>query len=151
MTPEKIAEVEKRSGLPIETLAAAAAVAHEANAEWSRQNGDRSHQRWPYASKRIRESAILGVTQIAENPELTPEESHELWAAHKQSQGWVYGEKKDEAERTHPCLIPYDELPEAERLKDRLFGATVRAVLGLVTFEVEPVLDTPETEKGIDE
>ena len=31
---------------------------------------------------------------------------------------WRLGPKKDGARRTHPCLVPYEELPLAEREKD---------------------------------
>jgi len=35
-------------------------------------------------------------------------------------EGWVYGPPpKDTDKRTHPLLIPYSELPEIEKEKDR--------------------------------
>ena len=55
----------------------------------------------------------------------TPEELHESWCARKLAQGWVHGPVKSEEALTHPCLLPYDELPEAQRVKDRLFNAIV--------------------------
>lgn len=33
-------------------------------------------------------------------------------------QGWTYGEKRDDQQLIHPCLIPYEELPESEKLYD---------------------------------
>ena len=44
---------------------------------------------------------------------------HEVWAASRIAQGWTYGEKRDDALKTHPCLVPYDELPEVEKDYDR--------------------------------
>jgi hypothetical protein len=43
------------------------------------------------------------------------------------SPGWVYGTAKDAEKKTHPCMVPYDKLPLAQRRKDALFQAAVRA------------------------
>ena len=34
-------------------------------------------------------------------------------------QGWKYGEKRDDMGKSHPCLVPYDKLPEREKDYDR--------------------------------
>ena len=34
-------------------------------------------------------------------------------------QGWTYGEERNDALKHHPCLIPYEELPESEKEYDR--------------------------------
>ena len=39
---------------------------------------------------------------------------HEVWAESRIEQGWSYGEERSDALKTHPCLIPYEELPEVE-------------------------------------
>lgn len=44
---------------------------------------------------------------------------HEVWAETRISQGWTYGEQRDDELKTHPCLIPYEELPELEKEYDR--------------------------------
>ncbi len=44
---------------------------------------------------------------------------HEVWAASRMAQGWTYGEKRDDVKKTHPCLVPYEELPEVEKDYDR--------------------------------
>ena len=44
---------------------------------------------------------------------------HEVWASSRISQGWVYGEQRDDEKKTHPCLVPYEELPEEEKEYDR--------------------------------
>lgn len=44
------------------------------------------------------------------------------------AEGWTYGPVKDFAAKTSPCLIPYADLPEAQRRKDALFQSVVRAV-----------------------
>ncbi len=44
---------------------------------------------------------------------------HEVWAQGRLSQGWRYGEQRNDELKTHPCLVPYDELPEEEKAYDR--------------------------------
>lgn len=48
------------------------------------------------------------------------------------AQGWSYGPERDDAAKKHPCLIPYEELPEAEREYDRNTAVeTIRLILKL--------------------
>ena len=44
---------------------------------------------------------------------------HEVWAQTRISQGWQYGETRNDVLKTHPCLGPYEELPEEEKIYDR--------------------------------
>ena len=44
---------------------------------------------------------------------------HEIWAKERLAQGWTYGEKRDDAQKHHPCLIAYEDLPEEEKVYDR--------------------------------
>ncbi len=44
---------------------------------------------------------------------------HEVWAKTRITQGWTFGEKRNDDLKTHPCLIPYEELPEEEKVYDR--------------------------------
>ena len=40
---------------------------------------------------------------------------HEVWLKTRIEQGWTYGEKRDDVLKQHPCLVPYEELPEEEK------------------------------------
>lgn len=44
---------------------------------------------------------------------------HEVWAQSRMEQGWTYGEERSDALKQHPCLVPYEELPEVEKAYDR--------------------------------
>jgi ryanodine receptor 2 len=44
---------------------------------------------------------------------------HEVWAETRIQQGWTYGTERDDAQKHHPCLVPYEELPEEEKEYDR--------------------------------
>lgn len=44
---------------------------------------------------------------------------HEIWAKTRMEQGWTYGKERNDLLKQHPCLIPYEELSEEERIYDR--------------------------------
>ena len=44
---------------------------------------------------------------------------HEVWAETRIKQGWTYGEQRNDELKTHPCLVPYEDLPEEEKEYDR--------------------------------
>lgn len=44
---------------------------------------------------------------------------HDVWAESRISQGWTYGPERNDALKHHPCLVPYEELPEVEKAYDR--------------------------------
>ena len=105
-----------------------AAVCHEANKAWCSANGDDSHFSWEFAPDWQRDSAIDGVKHALTYPEAGPEDSHQNWWAGKIADGWTYGPVKDLVAKTHPCMVPYSQLPEFQRKKDALFLAIVRAL-----------------------
>lgn len=107
---------------------AIARVCHEVNRAYCHSQGDMGQPAWEDAPAWQRESAAAGVSQIIAHPETTPEQSHESWFAQKEADGWTWGETKDAEVKTHPCMVPYGELPLAQRTKDYLFGAVVRAL-----------------------
>jgi hypothetical protein len=64
--------------------------------------------------------------------ELLARNAHENWARQRLSDGWTLGSRRDDGKKTHPCLIPYDELPESEKVYDRTTAMeTIKAILAL--------------------
>lgn len=60
------------------------------------------------------------------------ENTHDVWAAQRIKDGWTYGPKRDDANKKHPCLVPYADLPESEKEYDRTTaGETLKAVMAL--------------------
>lgn len=57
---------------------------------------------------------------------------HEVWAQTRISQGWTYGKERNDAKKTHPCLVPYEKLSEDEKTYDRNTSVeTLRLILKL--------------------
>lgn len=51
--------------------------------------------------------------------EIIAENVHNVWASSRISQGWTFGEERNDSLKKHPCLVPYSELPESEKDFDR--------------------------------
>lgn len=58
-----------------------------------------------------------------EAPPTTPEAEHDSWMRAYEEMGWRYGEVRDPVAKTHPDMVPFNELPKAERDKDAIFLA----------------------------
>lgn len=108
----------------------AAELAYEANRLYCYSIGDFSFKSWKDAPDWQRDTNIVGVRAVIDGA--TPEQLHQSWCAHKRADGWVYGEVKDPEKKTHPCLVPYADLPAAQRVKDQLFRDVVTAYLRAV-------------------
>ena len=107
-----------------------ARVVHEANRAFCITHGDMSQPAWDEAPEWQRKSAITGVQKIVNHEITRPYESHESWMAEKVADGWIYGEVKDPEAKTHPCLVPYEELPVEQQMKDYLFFNITNTLLG---------------------
>jgi hypothetical protein len=66
------------------------------------------------------------------------EHTHDVWAQQRIADGWRWGAQRDDDQREHPCLVPYDQLPESEKEYDRQTAmGTIRALLAL-GWRLEP-------------
>lgn len=110
---------------PVPLVERIARMAHEVNRSYCRSLGSHNEPSWEDATPEQRESLRVGVARIMGNPNLTPEESHAGWMEFKVAKGWKYGHVKDFEAKTHPCLMPYDELPLEQRHKDFIFRGVV--------------------------
>lgn len=107
-----------------------AQVAHEVNRAYCQSLGDDSQPAWEDAPSWQRDSALLGVELHANNPDAGPEASHESWMQQKEKDGWVFGLAKDPEAKTHPCMVPFSELPREQQAKDYIFRSVVHSLLG---------------------
>ena len=72
-----------------------------------------------YVPQPIDTSDVQLPVELDELVEMIAKNVHEVWAQNRMNEGWVYSNERSDTLRTHPCLIPYDELPEIEKEYDR--------------------------------
>lgn len=110
-----------------------AKVCHEVNRAYCTALGDMSQPAWEAAPAWQRESALAGVHLHLNDPDADASASHESWMAQKIADGWSYGETKDPDRKTHPCIVPFAELPREQQAKDFIFRAVVHALAEHIT------------------
>lgn len=85
-----------------------------------------------YQPRPIETSRIVLPPELVPLTERLAENAHDLWAAQRLAQGWTFGPQRDDAKKLHPCLIPYDQLPDHEKEYDRIAAlGTLKAILKL--------------------
>lgn len=112
-----------------DNIEATAIACHNANKAWCEANGDFSQKEWHDADEWQRESSRNGVKYRVQNRNLPFGSQHEAWLADKLKEGWVYGEQKDAEKKTHPCILPFEQLPTVQRAKDIIFCIIVDTLL----------------------
>ena len=61
---------------------------------------------------------------------------HAAWMQARISEGWTYGQVRDDERKQTPCLVPYDELSENEKRYDYITAAAVIAKLKDMGYEI---------------
>lgn len=106
-----------------------AAITHEVNRVYCESLGDFSQKPWSEAPDWQKKSAVSGVTFAIKDTSVSPADLHANWLKDKEADGWRYGPVKDVEKKEHLCFVPYEELPENQRIKDHLFRSVVLACL----------------------
>lgn len=85
-----------------------------------------------YQPKPIDTSAVKLNGDILALTELLAKHAHEVWAEERLRLGWRLGPRRDDGRREHPCLVPYEELPDSEKQLDRNAALeTLKAIIAL--------------------
>ncbi len=63
--------------------------------------------------------------------------NHDLWSVERLREGWRYGPERDDAKKTNPCLVPYEDLPESEKEYDRIMAVGVLKVVLSRGYRIE--------------
>jgi hypothetical protein len=91
-----------------------------------------------YQPQPLDTSKITLPAQLVALTEKLAEHIHDVWAATRFAQGWTHGPARDDANKKHPCLIPYADLPESEKTYDRNTAlGTLKAILSL-GYSIQP-------------
>lgn len=72
-----------------------------------------------YIPKPVDTDDILLPAELTPLVEQMARNVHELWAQSRIDQGWTYGDERSDALKQHPCIVPYEDLPEVEKDYDR--------------------------------
>lgn len=72
-----------------------------------------------YRPNPIDTSDVILSEELLELTEKLAENTHDVWAKGRVSQGWSYGPERDDTKKETPCLVPYSELPDSEKAYDR--------------------------------
>ncbi len=67
--------------------------------------------------------------------------NHDVWGRQKLDDGHVYGPKTDPEKKTHNCLVDYADLPEQQKVYDRLMAIETWKQLIIHGFRVVPPQD----------
>ena len=66
------------------------------------------------------------------------ENAHDVWARQRMEQGWTYGPERDDLRKKHPCLIPYQQLPESEKVYDRKVSMETLKLILSEGYDITP-------------
>lgn len=64
---------------------------------------------------------------------------HIRWCWDKILNGWYYGRVRDDRKKLHPSIVPYEDLSESEKEKDRELVRLIPGLLHDIDYEVYPV------------
>jgi hypothetical protein len=115
-------ETKKLQDLSFEALCSIIAkVIHNANKAYVDAIGGRAlNPSWEEAREEQRQGLVKAVGGTIINPQ-TPEFSHEQWCLAREAEGWTKDLKYDFNRKTHPNLVPFDELTFEEQFKSHLY------------------------------
>jgi hypothetical protein len=68
--------------------------------------------------------------------EMLAEKEHERWMAALLKEGWTLAAKTDETKKQHECLLPWKELPEGEKEKDRDLVRGIPVILARAGYAI---------------
>jgi hypothetical protein len=83
-----------------------------------------------YTPTPIDVSGVVVPLKLEELIETLARNNHDIWARQRIAEGWTLGLRRDDTRKTHPLLVPYEDLPELEKDYDRNTAiGTLKAVI----------------------
>lgn len=92
-----------------------------------------------YTPKPIDTSKITLPEELLRLTEEIAENVHENWSVGRIAEGWTYGERRDDAKKETPCLVPYDALPESEKEYDRRTALETLKLIVALGYKIEKI------------
>jgi serine/threonine protein kinase len=72
-----------------------------------------------YQPHPIDTSHVVLPDSLNELAETLARSAHDVWAQQRINEGWQVGDVRDDKQKIHPDLVPYEQLPEQEKEYDR--------------------------------
>jgi len=94
-----------------------------------------------YTPKPINTTHIQLSDDIIALSEILAKNTHEVWASKRIADGWSYGAVRDDEKKHHPCLVPYEELPETEKEYDRATSLESLKVILSFGYEINRLIE----------
>lgn len=91
-----------------------------------------------YVPRPIDTSTVVVPQEVQQLVEMLARNTHEVWSQQRLADGWLWGEDRDDKRKLHPCLVPYEELPESEKAYDRKIVAQAIEALISLGFRILP-------------
>lgn len=124
-------------------------ITGSAVAEWDELDRDTQESNRRAADGAVRALALVGCVLTPlygwdgagfafseDELEVLARAEHERWSEDRRRAGWTYAAVRDNDRRRHPALVPWDELPEHEKAKNRESSSELPAVLARAGFEL---------------
>ena len=89
-----------------------------------------------YKPEPIDTTDVKLANEILELREILAENTHEHWARNRMNEGWTYGVERNEIKKTHPSIKPYKDLPEEEKMYDRVTSTETLKVIIKMGFKI---------------
>jgi serine/threonine protein kinase len=89
-----------------------------------------------YQPQPIDSAHVALPDRLNELIELLAQHNHDIWAQQRIAEGWQVGDVRDEQHKTHPDLVPYDQLTESEKDYDRQAVITTLQAIVALGYEI---------------
>lgn len=76
---------------------------------------------------------------LVELTEVIAENTHDIWAKSRMSQGWTYGSQRDDSCKKHPDLLPYSYLSEEEKEYDRASAMNAIKLIYALGYTIQKI------------
>lgn len=90
-----------------------------------------------YTPKPIDTSSICIPNSLLQVMETLAKHNHDIWAKQRIAEGWSYGPFRNDREKKHPDLLPYEKLPESEKQYDRSSASEIIKIILALGYRIE--------------
>ena len=101
----------------------------------------------PYEPKSLDLTRVEIPADLNNLVEQLAEITHDNWLKQRLADGWRHGQSRNDLLKEHPCIVPYDDLPESEKEYDRKISLGVIQAMLALGYRVEspssPALSGP--------